>query len=1075
MEATAVSLARTVLDGVLRGAGSAVADEAALLLGVRREVDFIRNELEMMQSFLRVTSGCAGDTARTWVKQVRDLAYDVEDCLLDFMLHASGPRRGAPIWLLPETLAARYRVAARIRELKASVEELNQRFLRYHIVVEHPRVLLPRGSDEQQQLADQDAQYSAELAFQESDIIGRAREKAEVTALVLSGGGDGGALGVVSVWGMGGMGKSSLVRMVHNDPVLLDAFDCGAWVTVPHPLDSADEFVRRLRRHLGVAKAEQQDVHAYLREKRYVIIVDDLHSQEEWEHIWPVLNADGGKGSRVVVTTRREDVARHCAGHVREEHGHVYELKPLGRDESKDLFSQKPGYTRADEFKRRLGKHLGVDADKDGGGGGGGDVSEWLKQKRYLIVVDDLRSQEEWEHIDPCLVQSDAGGGVIVTTQRRDVAQLCVGMAKHAYELKPLADPHARKLLCQKVYKDAEYTLPHDMLEEANKILGRCRGLPLAIATIGGLLANRPKTSGEWKNLRNHLGSELEFDRDINRVITSSYDGLPYHLKSCFLYLSIFPENHQIRCTRLLRRWIAEGYIAKRRDMTVEEVGQRHYNELMNRSMIRPSKKKVGPSMAVERCQVHGVVLQIILSKSIEENQLSIIDKHCNEVPQSKIRHLVVTRWNRLEEKMADINLSRVRSLTVFGECPVSLISPKLQLLRVLDLEDAVGLENDDLIHIGDLYHLRYLGLRGTKISKLPSSLQNLKYLETLDVQDTKVTYLPYGTAKLEKLRYLLAGVNFAEDLAEKMQENNFNAEHNAAKSNAGLLETLADLLCRCCRGFSERRESSFSCFAGQFSVRVPEGIEKLRNLHMLGVVHIEQGSGVAQKLGKLTSLRRLGVDLDVEEGEALCNSIQNLVRLERLEVRCKSLQFLKGLNKSAPKHLLSLRLYGHLGKLPVWISSLNDLAKIKLLQTQLEQEDIDLIGNLRNLASLGLWGKSFAGESLCFSRGMFKKLKFLHIEGLEKIKTLHIMDGTMPDLEKLRVKKCSTLSDSENGLSGVPFLQNLNELALISSGDKPQLEKILQRQVSGFARRPKLLIGKSLAVRSPNGNTSVE
>ncbi|XP_040383595.1 disease resistance protein PIK6-NP-like [Oryza brachyantha] len=952
MEATAVSLARTVLDGVLGGAGSAVADEAALLLGVRREVDFIRDELEMMRSFLMATSGCAGDTARTWVKQVRDLAYDVEDCLLDFMLLQALSR---PIWRMPETLAARYRVAARIRELKASVEELNQRNQRYNVVAAAGGV---DSGPAPPPPHDEHLRFRSSGAFQESQDIGRGDEKRELIDLIDSG--DAAGRRVVSVWAMGGMGKSSVARSVYNDPDLIDHFDCRAWVTVPHPLE-----------------------------------------------------LDG-----------------------------------------------------VDEFKRRLGKQLGTaNEQKDGGG----------EQKRHLIVVDDLRSLEEWGHIEPCLFEGVAGGLVIVTTRQRDVARHCAGgVEKNAYELKPLAHPHGMKLLCQKVYKNAEHTLPPHMLEEANKILGRCHGLPLAIATIGGLLGNRPKTSVEWMNLRIHLGSELEFNRDINSVITSSYDGLPYHLKSCFLYLSIFPENHEIRCTRLLRRWIAEGYITKRRDMTVEEVGQMHLNELMNRSMIRPMKKKIGASMAVERCQVHGVVLQIILSKSIEENQLFIIDKHCNEVPQSKIRHLVVTRWNGSEEKMTNINLSRVRSLTVFGECPVSLISPKLRLLRVLDLEDAVDLKNDDLMHIGDLYHLRYLGLRGTKISRLPSSLQNLKYLETLDVQDTKVTHLPDGTAKLEKLRYLLAGINFAEDLAEKMQEN--NAENNAAKSNANLLETFADLLCRCCHGSSEYHESSFSCFAGQFSVRAPEGIEKLRNLHMLGVVHIEQGSGVAQKLGKLTNLRRLGVDLDAntEEVKELCKSIQTLVRLERLEVRSSSLQFLEGLNTTAPKHLLSLRLYGHLGRLPVWISSLNDLAKIKLLQTKLQQEDIDLIGNLHNLVSLGLWGKSFAGESLHFHSGMFKTLKSLHIEGLEKIKTLDIENGAMPGLEKLRVKKCSTLSDSKDGLSGVPFLLNLSELSLISSGDKPQLEKILQRQISGFVKRPKLLIGKSMAVRSPNGNTNV-
>ncbi|KAL5208885.1 hypothetical protein ABZP36_033320 [Zizania latifolia] len=137
--------------------------------------------------------------------------------------------------------------------------------------------------------------------------------------------------------------------------------------------------------------------------------------------------------------------------------------------------------------------------------------------------------------------------------------------------------------------------------------------------------------------LHEHLGAELESDlRNITRVIVSSYDGLPYHLKSIFLYLSIFPENHEIRCTRLLRRWMAEGYIAKNRDMHVEEVGERIYNELINRSMIQPCKKKINPYVSVARCRVHSMVLQIILSKSMEENQLFLVKKHCNEIPESK-------------------------------------------------------------------------------------------------------------------------------------------------------------------------------------------------------------------------------------------------------------------------------------------------------------------------------------------------------------------------------------------------------------------------------------------------------
>lgn len=135
------------------------------------------------------------------------------------------------------------------------------------------------------------------------------------------------------------MGKSSLVRTVHNDPVLLDEFDCGAWITVPHPLDSADAFRKRLRKELGLAR--DQNIGEHLQKKRYLVVVDDLLSQDEWENICQVFQFENSKGSRIIVTTRREDVARHCAGYVSEWDGHVYELKPLGDAESMDLLCQK--------------------------------------------------------------------------------------------------------------------------------------------------------------------------------------------------------------------------------------------------------------------------------------------------------------------------------------------------------------------------------------------------------------------------------------------------------------------------------------------------------------------------------------------------------------------------------------------------------------------------------------------------------------------------------------------------------------------------------------------------------------
>ena len=85
-----------------------------------------------------------------------------------------------------------------------------------------------------------------------------------------------------------------------------------------------------------------------------------------------------------------------------------------------------------------------------------------------------------------------------------------------------------------------------ELVEQAKLILKKCRGLPLALVTIGGFLANQPKTAFEWRKMNEHISAELEMNPEleiIKAVLMKSYDGLPYHLKACFLYLAIFPED----------------------------------------------------------------------------------------------------------------------------------------------------------------------------------------------------------------------------------------------------------------------------------------------------------------------------------------------------------------------------------------------------------------------------------------------------------------------------------------------------------------------------------------------------
>ena len=87
--------------------------------------------------------------------------------------------------------------------------------------------------------------------------------------------------------------------------------------------------------------------------------------------------------------------------------------------------------------------------------------------------------------------------------------------------------------------------------------LWKCEGLPLAIVAIGGLLSTKDKTILEWQNLQNSLGIELQRNPHlsaINKILSLSFEDLPYNLKSFLLYLGMYPEDYYINCIKLIQQ-----------------------------------------------------------------------------------------------------------------------------------------------------------------------------------------------------------------------------------------------------------------------------------------------------------------------------------------------------------------------------------------------------------------------------------------------------------------------------------------------------------------------------------------
>ena len=466
--------------------------------------------------------------------------------------------------------------------------------------------------------------------------------------------------------------------------------------------------------------------------------------------------------------------------------------------------------------------------------------------------------------------------------------------------------------------------------------------------------------------------------------------------------MSIFPEDHKVSRRRLIRRWSAEGYSREIRDKSPEEVADQYFMELIERSMILPSQLSVNSRKGIDSCQVHDLMREISISKSIEENLVFRMEEGCSSNTQGIVRHLVIsTNWEGDKSEFESaVDLSRIRSLTVFGKWRSFFISKKMRFLRVLDLEGtSSGLVDHHLEHIGRLRHLRFLSLRGCDdIFHLPDSIGNLTQLQALDLASTrKLQYLPKTITKLRKLQYLrVTGPgNSDNDMQEQMFEILPKVSRNWSCFHFVMLLGFC-VVCCAPQILDENinRRDVCGAFPALMSMQppthMPRGIGKLKYLRTLGFVNIAVNKAILGDLKMLAQLRKLAVTgINKVNGQEFCSVVANLNCLESLLVQSNGIPGLRGCLDgltAAPKNLQSLKLYGNLVELPGWVGELQNLVKLRLRSSRILEHEtaLQVLGKLPNLVSLSLWSKSFQGEDLHFTfhPEAFPSLMVLELNG---------------------------------------------------------------------------------------------
>ncbi|KAK1696861.1 hypothetical protein QYE76_013558 [Lolium multiflorum] len=707
------STVRGAIDPLLGYLSSAIRDEAQLLGGVRRDAQFIKDEMESMNGFLHHLAVAGKDhegdhhEVRAWMKQVRDLTNDTQYCvdLYGRRVGAAPRSRGVrgharrAIFFL-RTIPARHRVGKQMKELMSRARDVGERRQRYGVQVPAKVANEISGGDAamdeelhdlRRRLVDAEPLKDATVGLinwlwlhkdghaQEpketvhgdtmfcslkkcvrflvppvfSLAIGCQVPKIPSTILVIA---------IVSPDEADG---GELAKEVYNHSSVASLFECKAFVTIQRPLflqGVLRDMIRQLRRPTGGSGEEEEEeqledreeLQKHVKGRRLLVVVENPDHPSPWNEMKEILDSSGcSPGSAIMVTTK-DSVMAEC-------------------------FS--PNETVTHSF-----------------------VQYCFKKANRMVFV-------KWENRD------------II----RRVLEKC--------------DPD---LLCMKLLLGTLYA---DSYTSEKQLEDLCKSLEYSSAL--------PDTYSTATSRRQHIMTKF------------CYDKLPMMDRCCLLYMSIFAKNSDVTRQSLERRWVAEGQVIQGDGREAMDRAQRCFDGLVARGFLAISK--AGKLGNVIYCKVHPFVHDFITKVRKEDNfgnkslpsnlapHLSISsDIQWHQVSHQK-QHGSVSSCNCFSPVVEGQGQGAADDITTFIESLPTF--SRVARVKVMDLDCCEHLKNQHLkIICNNLFLLKYLSIRSTGISRLPREIKKLQQLETFDIRQTSVPSSATRGLLLPMLKHLLAG-----------------------------------------------------------------------------------------------------------------------------------------------------------------------------------------------------------------------------------------------------------------------------------------------------------------------------
>ncbi|KAK1646520.1 hypothetical protein QYE76_064325 [Lolium multiflorum] len=707
-------------------------------------------------------------------------------------------------------------------------------------------------------------------------------------------------------------------------------------------------------------------------EENRALLTDWLYS-EELDNTVITVSGMGGLGKSTLVSNVYEREKINFSAHAWIVVSQVYTLDALLR---KLLW--KIGYTEQ-PLSAGIDKMDVHDLKKE--------IQQRLGNRKYLIVLDDVWEQEVYFQMHDAF-QNLQGSRIIITTRKDHVAGIS-SPTRHL-ELLPLGNPDAFDLFCRRAFYNRKgHICPKDLEAIAISIVDRCHGLPLAIITIGSLLSSRQGLDF-WKNMYNQLRSELSNNDHVRAILNLSYHDLSGDLRNCFLYCSLFPEDHPMSRDSLVRLWVAEGFVLGKDKNTPEMVAEGNLMELIHRNMLEVVENdELG---RVTTCKMHDIVRELAISVAKEERFASANDYGTMIQMGKDVRRLSSCGWK--DNTALKLNLPHLRTVVALGVISpspsmLSSILAQSNYLTVLELEDSEVTEVPT--SIGSLFNLRYIGLRRTRVKSLPDSIENLSHLHTLDIKQTKIEKLPRGLFKIKKLRHLLAD------------------------------------------RYADEKQTEFRYFIG---VQAPKELSSLEELQTLETV--ESSNDLAEQLRKLMQLRSVWIDnISAADCGNLFATLSTMPLLSSLLLSARdeneALCFQALQPTSTDLHRLIIRGQWAKGTLncPIFLSHGKNLKYLALSWCHLGEDPLGMLApHMPNLTYLKL-NNIRSANTLVLAKDSFPNLKTLALKLMPDVKVININSGALPCIEGLFIVSLPKLDKVPQGIESLHSLKKLWLLAL--------------------------------------------